>query len=35
MVKPTAVTGEPLGWNAYAFFEDPDGWIRQPSTPDE
>jgi hypothetical protein len=35
MVKPTAVTGEPLGWNAYAFSEDPDGWIRQPSTPDE
>ena len=31
-----AVTGEPIGWNAYAFFEDPDGngWILQQSPPD-
>ena len=31
-----AVTGEPVGWNAYAFFDDPDGngWILQQSPPD-
>ena len=29
------VTGEPEGWNAYAFFSDPDGngWILQQSPP--
>ena len=32
-----AVTGEPSGWNAYAFFNDPDGngWILQQSPGDE
>jgi hypothetical protein len=32
-----AVTGEPSGWNAYAFFKDPDGngWILQQSPGDE
>ncbi len=32
-----AVTGEPRGWNAYAFFSDPDGngWILQQSPGDE
>jgi len=31
------VTGEPQGWNAYAFFNDPDGngWILQQSPGDE
>jgi hypothetical protein len=31
-----AVTGEPRGWNAYAFFNDPDGngWILQQSPDD-
>ena len=31
------VTGEPSGWNAYAFFNDPDGngWILQQSPGDE
>jgi catechol 2,3-dioxygenase-like lactoylglutathione lyase family enzyme len=31
-----AVTGEPNGWNAYAFFNDPDGngWILQQSPRD-
>ncbi|MFN2590480.1 MAG: VOC family protein [Actinomycetota bacterium] len=31
------VTGEPEGWNAYAFFEDPDGngWVLQQSPPGE
>jgi catechol 2,3-dioxygenase-like lactoylglutathione lyase family enzyme len=32
-----AVTGEPRGWNAYAFFNDPDGnsWVLQQSPDDE
>lgn len=32
-----AVTGEPSGWNSYAFFNDPDGsgWILQQSPGDE
>jgi catechol 2,3-dioxygenase-like lactoylglutathione lyase family enzyme len=32
-----AVTGEPSGWNAYAFFNDPDGngWVLQQSPGDE
>jgi catechol 2,3-dioxygenase-like lactoylglutathione lyase family enzyme len=32
-----AVTGEPRGWNAYAFFNDPDGngWVLQQSPGDE
>ncbi len=32
-----AVRGEPSGWNAYAFFNDPDGngWILQQSPGDE
>lgn len=32
-----AVRGEPRGWNAYAFFNDPDGngWILQQSPGDE
>jgi catechol 2,3-dioxygenase-like lactoylglutathione lyase family enzyme len=32
-----AVTGEPKGWNAYAFFNDPDGngWVLQQSPGDE
>jgi predicted enzyme related to lactoylglutathione lyase len=32
-----AVTGEPSGWNAYAFFDDPDGngWVLQQSPGDE
>jgi catechol 2,3-dioxygenase-like lactoylglutathione lyase family enzyme len=32
-----AVTGEPTGWNAYAFFNDPDGngWALQQSPGDE
>ena len=31
------VTGEPIGWNAYAFFNDPDGngWVLQQSPGDE
>ncbi len=31
------VTGEPSGWNAYAFFNDPDGngWVLQQSPGDE
>lgn len=31
------VTGEPRGWNAYAFFNDPDGngWVLQQSPGDE
>jgi catechol 2,3-dioxygenase-like lactoylglutathione lyase family enzyme len=31
-----AVTGEPSGWNAYAFFDDPDGngWVLQQSPGD-
>ena len=31
------VTGEPRGWNAYAFFNDPDGngWVLQQSPDDE
>ncbi|HEX6261739.1 MAG TPA: VOC family protein [Actinomycetota bacterium] len=30
------VTGEPIGWNAYAFFQDPDGngWTLQASSPE-
>jgi catechol 2,3-dioxygenase-like lactoylglutathione lyase family enzyme len=30
------VEGTPLGWNAYAFFDDPDGngWVLQQSPPD-
>jgi hypothetical protein len=29
------VTGDPIGWNAYVFFSDPDGngWILQQSPP--
>jgi catechol 2,3-dioxygenase-like lactoylglutathione lyase family enzyme len=32
-----AVRGEPKGWNAYAFFNDPDGngWVLQQSPGDE
>jgi catechol 2,3-dioxygenase-like lactoylglutathione lyase family enzyme len=32
-----AVPGEPRGWNAYAFFNDPDGngWVLQQSPGDE
>jgi predicted enzyme related to lactoylglutathione lyase len=32
-----AVTGVPSGWNAYAFFDDPDGngWVLQQSPGDE
>jgi predicted enzyme related to lactoylglutathione lyase len=32
-----AVAGQPEGWNAYAFFDDPDGngWILQQSPGDE
>ena len=32
-----AVSGEPSGWNAYAFFNDPDGngWVLQQSPGDE
>jgi predicted enzyme related to lactoylglutathione lyase len=32
-----AVSGEPRGWNAYAFFNDPDGngWVLQQSPGDE
>jgi catechol 2,3-dioxygenase-like lactoylglutathione lyase family enzyme len=31
------VTGDPRGWNAYAFFDDPDGngWVLQQSAADE
>jgi catechol 2,3-dioxygenase-like lactoylglutathione lyase family enzyme len=31
------VTGEPEGWNAYAFFDDPDGngWVLQQSPPED
>ncbi len=32
-----AVTREPIGWNAYVFFNDPDGngWVLQQSPPDD
>lgn len=31
------ITGEPEGWNAYAFFDDPDGngWVLKRSPRDE
>ena len=31
------VAGEPRGWNAYAFFNDPDGngWVLQASAPED
>jgi hypothetical protein len=37
VIVQSFVTGEPRGWNAHAFFNDPDGngWLLQQSPDDE